>query len=164
MSVSRAPLKSGTIINAVLPPAGTASATNPPVSNLGYAMLTQTGLITQASTAAVSYLFYLPALSQITRCIVDVLVAYDSATSSTLSIGATAGGTEYASGVDCKTAAGRIEPTLTAAQLVSMSSTPATTQTANVNPYSAVYATVTVVGATTAGSVRVTIQYVQKDA
>jgi hypothetical protein len=159
MSVSRAPLKSGTIANAVLAPVGTVSATNPMQTNLGTAELVQSAVITQNSTAAVSCVFYIPALSLISSFSNDVLVAFDSVTSATLSVGATAGGTEYVSGVDVKTT-GRIAATHTAAQLLAMSSTAATTQTANVNAYSAVYATITVVGATTAGTVRVTIRYV----
>ncbi len=164
MSLSRGPLKAGRIQTGVLAPAGTVSSTNLPVGTVGFAHLVQTGTIVQNSTTAVDYILYLDAGSQITSFQVDVLTAYDSATSATFSAGITSGGTEYVSGVDCKAAAGRIVPAYTGAQLLAMASTATTTQTANVNPYSKIFCTITVVGATTAGTVRVTVHYVQKDA
>lgn len=122
-------------------------------ANLGFSVLEQTGTFTQNSTTAVNVTFYLPANAQILYFFFDVLVAYDSATSATLSAGTAAAGTQYASGVDVKTAAGRIAPTLTATQLTNM---------ADITTNTTVVATITVVGATTAGNGRVTIVYVQK--
>ena len=89
---------------------------------------------------------YYAAISEI---FVDVITAYNSATSATVSVGKTAGGTEYASGVDAKTATGRIIPTFTATQLTNMQKVLQNT----------VYATVTSVGQPTAGSIVVTIRY-----
>ncbi len=122
-------------------------------ANLGNVTLSQTNTFTQNSTTAVDVTFYLPANSQILYFYFDVLVAYDSATSATISAGRTSGGTELASGVDAKTAAGRIAPTLTATQLGNM---------ADITTNTTVVVTVTVVGATTAGNGRVTVVYVQK--
>lgn len=122
-------------------------------ANTGYAVLSQTGTYTQNSTTAVNVTFYLPANAQILRFLIDSLVAYDSATSATLSAGTAAAGTQYVSGVDMKAAAGRLAPTYTAAQLTNM---------ANISTNTTVVVTITVVGATTAGNGRVTIEYVQK--
>lgn len=121
-------------------------------SDQGYCVMSQTATIVQNGTTAVSATFYLPPNSQIVMPLIDVTTAYDSATSATLSIGTAAAGTQYVSGVSAKTA-GRAAPTLTAAQLTAMS---------NVGANIAVVATVTVVGATTTGTVNVTLLYVQK--
>lgn len=121
-------------------------------ANLGYAVLSQTGTYTQNGLTAVSVTFYLPANAQITEFFIDSLVAYNSATSATLSIGTAAAGTQYVSGVDMKVA-GRLSPTLTAAQLTAM---------ANITTNTTMVATITVVGATSAGNGRITVEYVQK--
>lgn len=120
-------------------------------ANVGRVILSQTAVMDQNSTTAVSNTFYLPANSQILDVVADVLVAFNSATSATLTVGSAAAGTQYAGGVDAKTA-GRTYPTYSAAQLAAMGSI--TTNTS-------VVATVTPVGATSAGQVRVTVQYVQ---
>lgn len=120
-------------------------------SNIGLVMLSQTMLINRDATLVQSATINLPINSQIVNIACDVLTAYDSATSATLTVGTAAAGTQYASGVNAKTA-GRTFPTFTAAQLTNMSNT--TTNTA-------VVATVTSVGQPTVGQVRVTVQYVQ---
>ncbi len=126
--------------------------------NLGVVTLMQETSITQNSTTAVSSTLYIPAGSKITDIIVDVLTAYNSATSAVLSVGTSAGGTQYASGVDAKTA-GRVRPTFTAAQLAAMSNV---TVLGVAAPTTApVVVTVTPTGATSAGYVRVTILYSQ---
>ena len=126
--------------------------------NLGYAVLEQETSITQNSTTAVSSTLYIPVGSKIIDIIVDVLTAFDSASTAVLSVGTAAAGTEYAGSVDAKTA-GRVRPTFTAAQLAAMSNvsvlgvaapTPAT-----------VVVTVTPTGATTAGYLKVTLVYAQ---
>lgn len=122
-------------------------------ANLGLCVLSQTALMTQNSTNVVDATFYLPASAQILSFNFDVLTAFNSATSATLSAGTASGGTQYASGVDVKTAAGRIAPTLTAAQLTNMS---------DVTTNTTLVVSITPVGATSAGSVRATIIYVQK--
>ena len=97
---------------------------------------------------------YLPFGSQIVDVIVDELVAFNSATSATLSVGTTSGGTEYVSGVNVKTT-GRKSNSYSAAQLAAMD---------NIGSNGTVVATVTSVGQPTAGQVRVTYLYVQTTA
>jgi hypothetical protein len=118
----------------------------------GYVVVSQSNTIAQNSTSAVSTTFTLPASSQIINVFIDVLTAFNSATSATLTMGTAAAGTQYVSGVDAKTA-GRAAPTLTATQLSNM---------ASIGTNTSVVATVTPVGATSAGSVRVTVVYAQK--
>lgn len=121
--------------------------------NIGLATLSQTGTIAQNSTNTVDLTFYLPAGAQIVDILFDVTTAYDSVTSATGTVGTASAGTQYASGVNCKTA-GRTRPTFTAAQLAAM---------ADVSTNRTVVASIAVVGATAAGNVRVTLVYVQKD-
>ena len=115
----------------------------------GYGVLSQTGLINKNSTNAVDLTFTVPANSQIIDIIVDVLTAFDSATTATLTVGTASAGTQYAESVDAKTA-GRVRPDFSAAQLAAMD---------DVGSNTSVIATVTPDGATTAGQVRVTILY-----
>ncbi len=128
--------------------------------NQGKVVLTQFATIAQNSTATVSATVYLPAGAVIQNIIIDVLTAFNSATSATLSVGITAGGTEYVSGVNVKAAAGRIAPTFTAAQLAAMDGMTVLGVAAPITP--PVVVTVTPVGATTAGFVAVSIVYVQQ--
>jgi len=120
-------------------------------SDLGLAELTQAVTLSQNSTTAVTAVVYLPQNSSIVDIIADTLTQWDSATSATLSAGTAAAGTQYVSGVNAKTA-GRQTPSYTSAQLTAM---------ANIGTSVAVYITVTVVGATTAGNTRVTVRYIQ---
>ncbi len=120
-------------------------------SNIGLVMLSQTVLINRDATLVQSATINLPVNSQIVNIACDVLTAYDSATSATLTVGTAAGGTQYASGVNAKTA-GRVFPTFTAAQLTAM---------ANIGATAPVVATVTSAGQPTVGQVRVTVNYVQ---
>lgn len=120
-------------------------------SNVGNVVLSQTAVIDQNSTNAVSATFRLPADSQIVDIIVDVLTAFNSGTSATLTVGTAAGGSQYAGSVDAKTA-GRVRPTFSAAQLAAMD---------DIDTNTSVVATVTPSGATSAGQVRVTLVYVQ---
>jgi len=127
--------------------------------NQGFVRLSQVTNLTQNSTTAVSSTLYVPAGSIIESVVVDVLTAFDSATSATLSVGLTAGGTEYVSGVNVKAATGRIAITYTAAQLAAMSGQSVLGVAA---PTTApVVVTITPVGATTAGYVHVTLNYIQ---
>ena len=134
-----------------------------PYKNTGTTVLSQTLPLVYDATLVQSATFYIPAGSQILNAWVDVTTAYNSATSATLSIGKTAGGTEYASGVNAKTT-GRTTPTFTTTQLTNMLSTPVDVAAANSQQASsAVIATVTSVGQPTAGATQVTIQYIQSD-
>lgn len=109
------------------------------------------GTIAQNSTNNVDLALAIPVGSQILGFMVDVLTAFDSATSATLTIGQTAGGTEYIAGVNAKTG-GRATLAPTAAQVTAYATGPATT--------GAVVARVAPVGATTAGLVRVIVAYI----
>ena len=127
--------------------------------NQGYAVLMQTTSITKNSTNAVSSTLYIPTNSQIIDFNIDVLTAFDSATSATLTIGTAAAGTQYVSGVNAKTA-GRASITFSAAQLAAMSGI--TVLGAAAATSAPVVVTVTPVGATSAGYLEVTIIYAQQ--
>jgi hypothetical protein len=122
--------------------------------NIGLAVLSQTVLINFDATLVQNGTVYLPNDSQIVDILVDVLTAYNSATTATLTVGTASAGTTYASGVNAKTA-GRVRPTFTAAQLAAMD---------DIDTNGTVVATVTSVGQPTAGQVRVTYLYVQTTA
>lgn len=130
-------------------------------ANQGYAILCQTANLTQNSTTAVSATLYVPTGCRITNILVDVLTAFNSVTSATLSVGTAAAGTQYASGVDCKTATGRITPTFTAAQLAAMSGQSVLGVAAAIASPGTVVITITPVGATSAGYVTVAVFYEQ---
>jgi hypothetical protein len=122
--------------------------------NLGFVTLSQTALIDFDATLVQNATFNIPASSQIVDFYVDVLTAYNSATSATVSAGTASGGTEYLSAVSAKTAARRPNA-FSAAQLAAMD---------DVGSNRTVVATVTSVGQPTAGQVRVTMLYVQTTA
>ena len=136
-----------------------------PYKNTGTTVLSQTLPLAFDTTLVQNATFYIPAGSQILNAWVDVTTGYNSATSATLSIGKTSGGTEYASGVNVKTT-GRTTPTFTTTQLTNMLNTPvdvSSSATGNNGACSAVIATVTSVGQPTGGATQVTIQYIQSD-
>lgn len=144
------PVVSGTLLT---------GQTNGP--NQGLARLSQFATIIQSGGALVqSATLYIPVGSRIQSFDVDVLTAFNSATSATLSIGTTAGGTQYASGVDVKAATGRIAITFTAAQLAAMAGL--TTAGAASPTVAPVVISITSVGAPSAGVVAVTASYVQQ--
>lgn len=122
--------------------------------NIGLVALSQTAVINFDATLVQNATFNIPAGSQITDFLGDVLVAYDSATSATLSIGTASGGTQYVSGVNVKIA-GRRPKAYSGPQLAAMD---------DVGTNRTVVATVTSVGQPTAGQVRVTLLYVQTTA
>lgn len=127
--------------------------------NQGLVVLSQSTSITQNSTTAVSSTLYIPAGSRIVDFNIDVLTAYNSATSATLTIGTAAAGTQYVGSIDAKTA-GRAAITYSAAQLAAMNGV--TTVGAAAATTAPVVVTVTPVGATSAGYVVVTVLYVQQ--
>jgi hypothetical protein len=118
--------------------------------NQGLGLLMQQAVINQNGTNAVSVTTYVPKHSVLVDILVDTLTAFNSATSATLSVGNVAAGTQYAGGLDVKTAAGRQRPTFTAAQLSAMA-----------DAGEPIVATLTPVGATSAGQVVVTYVYAQ---
>ena len=115
----------------------------------GTAVFSQTALINFDADLVQEAVFVLPKAGQLVDIVVDVLTAFNSLTSATLTVGSASGGTQYAGGVDAKTA-GRVRPTFTAAQLAAMDDIGANTS---------VYATITSVGQPTEGSARVTLLY-----
>jgi hypothetical protein len=120
-------------------------------SNIGYAQLVQSATLNFDATLVQSATFNLPINSIITGFNIDVLTAYDSATSATLTIGTAAAGTQYAGSVNAKTT-GRAAPTYSAAQLLAAS---------NITTNTSVVVTVTSVGQPTAGKVFISVEYVQ---
>lgn len=120
-------------------------------ADTGTVVLSKTALINFDATLVQNASFTLPANAQIVDFFVDVLTAYDSATSATLSAGTSSGGTQYLSGVNVKTG-GRRPNGFSAAQLAAMD---------GIGTNTALVATVTSVGQPTAGQVRVTVVYVQ---
>ena len=129
--------------------AGAGFSENPSGSGVGFAMFTQSKTNSGISGLTQDIIFELPSGSQLIAIIPDVLTAYDSATSATLSVGTTSGGTQYASGINAKTA-GRAAVTVSAAQAAAMD---------DIGTSTSVVATITSVGQPTAGLVRVTLQY-----
>lgn len=115
----------------------------------GTAVFSQSVVIDFDATLVQTKTLLLPKNAQILNIVTDVLTAYNSATSATLTVGSAAAGTQYEGAVDAKTA-GRAAPVFTAAQL---------TAAADIGTNTTVYATVTSVGQPTAGQVRVTILY-----
>lgn len=118
-------------------------------TGVGTAVFSQTALINFNATLTSEAVFVLPKDGQIVDVVVDVLTAYNSATSATLTVGSASAGTQYAGAVDAKTA-GRVRPTFSAAQLAAMD---------DIDGNTSVYATVTSEGQPTAGSARVTVLY-----
>lgn len=120
-------------------------------SDTGKVVLSKTALLNFDGTLVQNQTFVLPANAQIVEVYADVLTAFNSATSATLTVGSASAGTQYASGVNAKTA-GRATVAASAAQAAAM---------ANIGTNRNVVTTVTSVGQPTAGQVRVTLLYVQ---
>ena len=118
---------------------------------VGTANFSQTALVNFSATGTVNVdsTFTLPKGAQILNFLVDTLTAWDSGTSAGLTIGSTAGGTDYFTSVDVKSA-GRETASNSNAQLAAFD---------DIGTNTTVYVRVAQVGATTAGQARVTIQY-----
>lgn len=133
------------------------NADNAGPANVGLVSLTQTLTLNQNGVGTVNGTFTIPEHCQILDFIADRTVAFDSATSATLTIGTASAGTQYATGVDVKAAAGRtsmpVAPTL--AQMNAMADT---------GTNKSVVASIVTVGATTVGQVKLTMRYVQTTA
>jgi len=115
----------------------------------GTAVFSQSKLINFDTDLVQEAVFVLPKAGQMVDIVVDVLTAFNSLTSATLTVGSASAGTQYAGAVDAKTA-GRVRPTFTAAQLAAMD---------DIGNNTSVYATITSDGQPTAGSARVTLLY-----
>lgn len=123
--------------------------------NTGVAQLFQSATITQNGTNAVSATMTLPPNSTIIDIIMDNTTVWNSATSAVLTVGTVAAGTTYVTSVNVKAAAGRTVvagASPTGPQLLAMQ---------NIGTNTSVVATVTPVGATSAGTTTVTLEYVQ---
>jgi len=128
--------------------------------NQGLATLSQFVGLTQNGTSSVSGTLYIPAGAQIVDFNIDVLTAWNSGTSATLSIGTSAAATTYVSGVSVAST-GRKAITFTAAQLAAMSGVTLVGAASPTLP--TVVVTVTPVGtAATTGYVEVTMLYIQQ--
>ena len=80
----------------------------------GTAVFSQTALIDFDADLVQEAVFTLPESGQLVDIVVDVLTAFNSLTSATLTVGSASAGTQYAGAVDAKTA-GRVRPTFIAA-------------------------------------------------
>lgn len=125
---------------------------DPQNSNLGQVVLTQTAQVVRDATLVQNATIRLPANAEILDIYAMPTVAYDSLTSATLSIGYTSGGTQYASGIDVKTA-GVKRMTLTAAIAALYR---------NILTNTTMVATVTSVGQPTVGTVTIVVVYRQR--
>lgn len=142
--------------------AGTLTTGQTDGPNQGYVQLSQTIGIPFNATLVSNATIYVPKNAIIQSFTNDVLTAFDSATSATLSAGVASGGTEYMSGVNVKAATGRIAATYTAAQLAAMKNIGVTgVAVAAANQVKTINITVTSVGQPTAGYVYVTVSYLQ---
>jgi hypothetical protein len=131
---------------------GSKQAGTPGGANVGFAVMSQVVVVQRDATLVQTTQFKLPAGSQILDAMVDVPVAYDSATSATFTLGSAAGGPQYLSGLNAKTA-GRAAIAPSAGQLTAMN---------DIGNNETVYATVTSVGQPTVGTVQLTLLYIQK--
>ena len=149
LNVSQTPWASGT-----LPFVGPANA-----PNVGIAQLCQFASIPFNTTLKSEVELFIPPGSYISAFDVDVLTAFNSASSATFSAGITSAGTTYVGSVDVKSSTGRIAITYTAAQLAAMSNQ-SVLGVAALTP-TPVFLTITSVGQPTAGYVQVCMKYIQ---
>ncbi len=141
---------------------GTLTAGQTSGPNQGYTVLRQTIGIPFNATLVSNATIYVPQGAIIEGFTNDVLTAFNSATSATLSAGVASGGTEYMSGVDVKAATGLIAATYTAAQLAAMKNISVLgVAVSAANQVKTINITVTSVGQPTAGYVYVTVSYIQ---
>ena len=120
-------------------------------TNAGYSVLTQRKAIVKNTTPQT--LFKLPAYSQIIDIFVDVITAWDSATSAVLTIGKTGSTTLFSSSIDIKNNTGRIAIPVTAAMATAIYGIGATDVT--------VIATLVETGVATVGAAKITVVYAQ---
>lgn len=120
---------------------------------VGYALFAKSTTLQAASAATVDGTISVPKNSQLVSLLIDNTVAWTASGAVTLTIGVTAGGTEYVTSADLKTVT-RPTITFTAAQLAAM---------ANVgNNVSVVCRATTASGANATGTTIVTAVYAPK--
>ena len=125
------------------------------LSDSGFVVCSQAVTVGFNGSTAVDGTLILPRGSQIRDITVLVGTAFNSATSNTLSIGYASGGTQLLTSLDVKTAAGRIPLTAT-----HVAGTQAANWAAGIGDNTTIVVTQTPVGAASAGSVTVAINYV----
>lgn len=133
----------------IVGPRSSGSVAFPQGGNQGIAELTQVVQLTQNGTTAVSVTALVPKHTQLVDFLCDTTIAWNSATSATLSIGTTAADTTYVSGLSVASGT-RARPTYNTTQLTAM---------LDVGSVEVVTFTVTPTGATSAGTTFVTMQY-----
>jgi hypothetical protein len=116
---------------------------------VGTAVFTQTVTLQAATAANVDASFLIPKGARILGFNADSSVAW-TATTASLTVGQSAGGTEYVTGFDVKTITRGPTAAYTAAQLGAMD---------NVGANTTVYVRVASTGANATGTTKVTIQY-----
>lgn len=131
-------------------PSGT-SAT----SDSGFVVCNQSVTVGNNGSTAVDGTIQVPNGAIIRDIVPLVTTAFNSATSNTLSIGYSSGGTQLLTSLDVKTAAGRIPLTST-----HVAGTQAGNWVSGVGSNTTIYCTQTPVGSASAGSVTVSISYV----
>lgn len=127
--------------------------------NQGTPTLTQQFLLSFNATLTTEVEFWVPPGCQLQDFLIDVLTAFNSATSATLTVGSASGGTQYVSGVDVKASTGRKTPTYTAAQLAAMAGLTVLGVAAPIA--GPVFVDITSVGQPTAGVVQFAARYIQ---
>jgi hypothetical protein len=118
------------------------------LSDAGSVVLAQTITLQAATAANVDGQFVLPANARIIEFNGDSTVAW-TATTASLTIGKTAGGTDYVTGFDVKTVTRGPTAALTATQLANC----------DIGANTTVYVRVASTGANTTGTTRVTVRY-----
>jgi hypothetical protein len=121
-----------------------------PTPDGGDVVLAKMVTLTASGTNVVSATATVPTGSSILDVYIDVITPWDSVTSATGTVGTVAGGNQYASTINLKTAT-RGTPTYNVAQLAAM---------ADIGGNTNVVFTATPVGTTTIGSARGVVRYI----
>jgi hypothetical protein len=130
---------------------GNKQAGTPGGANVGLAVLSQTYVFTTTDATAKAAIVNLPPGSQILEITPDTLGAFNGATA-VLSAGSVPGGAQYFAALDVKASA-RAVPVLTGAAILKM---------ADIGTDTALHLTLTPGAGNTAGTLLVTVNYVQK--
>jgi hypothetical protein len=151
-STFQGPIKSGTIRENLYVNTGNVLMMQYWTFDIPNLRITAPNGVTTAMTAAAgsfNSIIYVPSNSVITDIYADVDTAYNQGTSAAATVGTTSGGTQYVTTMDLS-AAGRVNPTFTGAQLLAMNSAAATSSLNALVPYgestSAIYLRITSVG------------------
>jgi hypothetical protein len=133
-----------------------------PYYNAGTTVLAQSTAFAFTAAGTTTNTFYIPNASQILSITFDTTTAFTGGTGA-VTVGNVASGTQYASSTTV-TSGGRTTPTFTAAQLTAMLSTPTDVLPGNGESACSAIAVTAVAGTgVTAGSLVVTVTYIQSD-